>query len=400
MRKDRYAEYLRSHLSDFVPGSMSFLGWNRFKAEVEAGQKVIRWRGLKIVRIPQIEGRVYLEPNILNREDLRGVNYIWKLNNPNEPADSENQAAMIGLSIPSVQPGWMIARSEYDEFFDEDGNLIGQEDEPATENAETEESTEPEENTAAETDAEPETPAGKEQTAEHPENEDHAAPEVQKETAPASTKEKRKTETTEKKTGGKKTTKADAREENRLEEMEARLLEKEKILDKKMQQVEEERQRLQQKEAEIKEQMKQMEEIRNGLDSIKKERLLRVTDRQRQRMDLLHSILRSHTRTIDELAKRKPYGLMSLQQIRTVNEILDEIRQSVAETDAADFLHLAEEPRMDDLEHFPGTTYSEMALIISAYQYIRTSYKWERLYMKDPADESEADGSNDDDSRQ
>ena len=400
MRKDRYAEYLRSHLSDFVPGSMSFLGWNRFKAEVEAGQKVIRWRGLKIVRIPQIEGRVYLEPNILNREDLRGVNYIWKLNNPNEPADSENQAAMIGLSIPSVQPGWMIARSEYDEFFDEDGNLIGQEDEPATENAETEESTEPEENTAAETDAEPETPAGKEQTAEHPENEDHAAPEVQKETAPASTKEKRKTEATVKKTGGKKTTKADAREENRLEEMEARLLEKEKIMDKKMQQVEEERQRLQQKEAEIKEQMKQMEEIRNGLDSIKKERLLRVTDRQRQRMDLLHSILRSHTRTIDELAKRKPYGLMSLQQIRTVNEILDEIRQSVAETDAADFLHLAEEPRMDDLEHFPGTTYSEMALIISAYQYIRTSYKWERLYMKDPADESEADGSNDDDSRQ
>lgn len=393
MRKDRYAENLRSHLSDFVPGSMSFLGWNRFKAEVEAGQKVIRWRGLKIVRIPQIEGRVYLEPNILNREDLRGVNYIWKLNNPNEPADSENQAAMIGLSIPSVQPEWMIARPEYDEFFDEDGNLIGQEDEPATENAETEESTEPEENTAAETDAEPETPAGKEQTAEHPENEDHAAPEVQKETAPASTKEKRKTEATVKKTGGKKTTKADAREENRLEEMEARLLEKEKILDKKMQQVEEERQRLQQKEAEIKEQMKQMEEIRNGLDSIKKERLLRVTDRQRQRMDLLHSILRSHTRTIDELAKRKPYGLMSLQQIRTVNEILDEIRQSVAETDAADFLHLAEEPRMDDLEHFPGTTYSEMALIISAYQYIRTSYKWERLYMKDSVNE----GANGDD---
>lgn len=178
-----------------------------------------------------------------------------------------------------------------------------------------------------------------------------------------------------------------------MEEMEARLLEKEKILDKKMQQVEEERQRLQQKEAEIKEQMKQMEEIRNGLDSIKKERLLRVTDRQRQRMDLLHSILRSHTRTIDELAKRKPYGLMSLQQIRTVNEILDEIRQSVAETDAADFLHLAEEPRMDDLEHFPGTTYSEMALIISAYQYIRTSYKWERLYMKDPVNE----GANGDD---
>ena len=149
MRKDRYAENLQSHLSDFVPGSMSFLGWNRFKAEVEAGQKVIRWRGLRIVRIPELEDRVYIQPDITNRKDLCAVMYVRELNNPDDPADSENQAAMIGLSIPSVQPGWMIARSEYDEFFDEDGNPIGQEDEPATENAETEESTEPEENTAA-----------------------------------------------------------------------------------------------------------------------------------------------------------------------------------------------------------------------------------------------------------
>ena len=55
-----------------------------------------------------------------------------------------------------------------------------------------------------------------------------------------------------------------------------------------------------------------------------------------------------------------------LQQVNYLEveyEILDEIRSIVASTDAEDFLHLAEEPRMEDLEHFPGTTYSEMALI-------------------------------------
>lgn len=101
----------------------------RFGAEIADGQKVIHWRGLTIVRIPQIEDRVYLMPDINDREDLRAVIYVWELNNPDDPADSENQAAIIGLSIPSVQPGWMIARPEYEEFFDEDGNLFGQESE-------------------------------------------------------------------------------------------------------------------------------------------------------------------------------------------------------------------------------------------------------------------------------
>ena len=59
MRKDRFAENLQWHQSDFVRGSMSFLGWNRFKAEIEDGQKVIWYHGLKIVRIPQIEGCIY-----------------------------------------------------------------------------------------------------------------------------------------------------------------------------------------------------------------------------------------------------------------------------------------------------------------------------------------------------
>ena len=58
----------------------------RFGAEIADGQKVIHWRGLTIVRIPQIEDRVYLMPDINDREDLRAVIYVWELNNPDDPA--------------------------------------------------------------------------------------------------------------------------------------------------------------------------------------------------------------------------------------------------------------------------------------------------------------------------
>ena len=81
----------------------------------------------------------------------------------------------------------------------------------------------------------------------HPENEGPAAPEELKENGLAA-KEKRKNGGTEKKTGAKKTVKADAKEVYRMEEIETRLLEKEKILDRKIQQVEAERQKLLQKE--------------------------------------------------------------------------------------------------------------------------------------------------------
>ena len=393
MNADQFRESLQRHQTDFVRGSMSFLGWNRFKAEIEDGQKVIWYHGLKIVRIPQIEGCIYLKKDMLDREDLRAVMYVWELNNPDDPEDSENQAAIIGLSIPSVQPGWMIARPEYEEFFDEDGNLIGQESaEETAASGETEPGATAEtmQTTAAEAGMEPEMPEETKRIAAHPENEGPAAPEELKENGLAA-KEKRKNGETEKKTGAKKTVKADAKEVYGMEEIETRLLEKEKILDRKIQQVEAERQKLLQKEAEIDDQMKRLEEIRKELESIKQERLLRVTDRQKQRMELLQNIRRSHEHTVDELAKRKPYGLMSLHQIRTINAVLDEIRRGVANTDAEDLLHLAEEPRMDDLENFPGTTYSEMALILSPYQYVKTLYNRDRLYMKDPVDKGEVD---------
>ena len=416
MNEKEYLEILRDYMGYFLPGTIHFIGANKFRNEVAVGKKVINWRKLKIVRIPQLDGRVYIDSGFKVKKDLCPVMYVWELNNPDDLQDSRNRAAMIGLNIPTVQPGWMIARPEYDQFFDEDGNLIARtSDEAAEENAVSEDTAEADSDADIETQAEteptaefqenedrvtPETPAETKPAPAYPYNDDRAAEEEKKAAEPAAAEGKTKGEETVQKTSVKKTAKGDMREAYHMEEIEARLIEKEKILDKKIQQVEAERQKLLEKETEMTEQMKQMEEIRKELESLKRERVLRITDRQKQRMNMLDHILRAHTNTINELAKRKPYGLMSLQQIRTVNEILDEIRSIVASTDAEDFLHLAEEPRMDDLEHFPGTTYSEMALIISAYQYIRSLYNWDRLYFKDPADEENGNASADDDRRQ
>ena len=383
MRKDRFAENLQWHQSDFVRGSMSFLGWNRFKAEIEDGQKVIWYHGLKIVRIPQIEGCIYLKKDMLDREDLRAVMYVWELNNPDDPEDSENQAAMIGLSIPSVQPGWMIARPEYEEFFDEDGNLIGQQsEEEIAAIGEAEETTESEQTIATEEEAEPEVSPETELTAANPENKGQSAPEEQKEIGLAAAKRKSKDKEAVKKTGSKKTAKADDREAYRMEEIEARLLEKEQILEKKIQQVESERQKLLQLQAEAREKIRKTEEIRKNLETIKEERLLTVNERRKQYIELMRSILQEHAHTVNELAKRKPYGLMTVNQIRVINEILDKMRHYVENSDGEDFLHLAEEPREDDLEHYPGTTYSEMALLINSYIHVYSFFYWGKLYLK------------------
>ena len=73
---------------------------------------------------------------------------------------------------------------------------------------------------------------------------------------------------------------------------------------------------------------------------------------------------------------------MRLTQIRMINEILKELQEWFAGTEAEDYLHLAEEPREDDLEHHPGTTYGEMAILLSAYTHTVSACRYGRLYWK------------------
>lgn len=205
-------------------------------------------------------------------------------------------------------------------------------------------------------------------------------------------KEKEEQEQKEKETAEKTTVKETAEkpartkaEERTVEDIRASLLEKEKLLEQKIQEAEAEKQKFRKFRQEGEQLVKQLEKQKEELEDIKEERLFSIEDRVRQHVELMHEILIKFVYTVDELAKRKPYSLMSLRQIKTINEILKELKYYFSTSNAADYLHLAEEPREDDLEHYPGTTYGEMALLLDAYLCTHTAFKSDKLYERNAA---------------
>lgn len=71
---------------------------------------------------------------------------------------------------------------------------------------------------------------------------------------------------------------------------------------------------------------------------------------------------------------------MTLKQIRTINEILKELKDFFRGSESEDYLHLAEEP--DPNQGNPGTTNSEMALLLGAYQYTISAFLCRNLRAK------------------
>ena len=183
-------------------------------------------------------------------------------------------------------------------------------------------------------------------------------------------------------------------EERTVEDIRASLLEKEKLLEQKIQEAEAEKQKFRKFRQEGEQLLKQLEKQKEELQNIKEERLFSIEDKEFQHVELMHEILTRFGSTVDELAKRKPNNLMSLRQIRTINEILKELQYYFSTSNAADYLHLAEEPREDDLEHHPGTTYGEMALLLDAYMCTHSAFRYNKLYERNAADQdNDADDS-------
>ena len=94
-------------------------------------------------------------------------------------------------------------------------------------------------------------------------------------------------------------------------------------------------------------------------------------------------IIRQYSSAVEAMKSFKPLFPNQMQVFRMVNEILKELKYYFETSSAADYLHLAEEPREDDLEHHPGTTYGEMSLLLDAYDSVLTAFRLDRLYAKD-----------------
>ena len=126
------------------------------------------------------------------------------------------------------------------------------------------------------------------------------------------------------------------------------------------------------KEAKLKYKEQQLLDQEKELEKIQDQMMMKANEAEKDHIRLLSYILESYIDTVQAQAKRKPDAPMSAGQIRTINEILSELKDFFAGSESEAYLHLAEEP--DDQTNTPGTTRGEMALLLTPYQYTVATY--------------------------
>lgn len=337
--------YYNKELSDWVrslhiPGARA--GYNPFADpnfdadkldinEIDMGQHVI-------AKIPKITDRIRE-----THSEEKGETYIELITDrerDEQTGEIREKTVRIGTDLGRLLPGMMDISEEYHNYFDLKGNLIydplGRKEAEEREKAKAEA-----EKKAAE----------------------QARAEAEKKAAEQAAREKERA-----KQVPQKTVKTVRGAERTVDEIKESLLQKERELEEKLHLA--------------KVGLRELKEKKEELDELIEARHFEYEERERAQINLLSSILHNHLTIVETQAKRKPDMLMRRSQIRTINEILKELRDYFSGSNAADYLHLAEEPHEDDLEHFPGTTYGEMAVLLAAYSSTLHMFSMEELYEK------------------
>lgn len=292
------------------------------------------------VKIPELPGHICRKHDPESNDT--SIQLITETHYDPESRQMRNTKVTLGIDVSGFYPGMMLIRDAYFDYFDLHGKIINT---AFRKQLEAEDRKKEEKKTgkterilrAGETKA-----AAAEQTEQQAEKQAENLPE------------------------------GDART---VDEIRESLLLKEK-------QLEEERKAL---EAERRELEREKEET----ESLREEKLLTLAEKEKAHASLLNDILTSHQHTVMEQAKRRPEKFMKQTQIRIINEILQEIREMLAGSNAYRYLHLAEEPREDDLENHPGTTYGEMDILLNAYGWAMSACRYNRLYEEAAEDNEE-----------
>ena len=277
--------------------------------------------GLILAKIPQIEGRIRQQDDEEN--DITQI--IFLADSWLDGEGNHTEEVPIGEAVFGKFKGLMVANEHYHEYFDTKGQLYN---DPLQRRKEREGRE-----------------AGERPTDKVPDEQDSEEPTVDEIRAALL------------ETG------------KRLQEKEVKLQRKEKQLNELLQQTKEDLQKLRI----LQEEQKEMKEARR----------VSMQEKEKAHIRLLNNILGSYINTVKDMAKRKPDILMRETQIRTINEVLTELKGFFTGSEAEDYLHLAQEPREDDLEHYPGTTYGEMAILLSAYEWTISAFQKDYLYAKD-----------------
>ncbi len=275
-----------------------------------------------VARIPKIEGRIFRRKSE-NPNQMGYVEFLVDRYWDTEKKQARNKKVIIGTDISDMARGLMIINDNYHEYFDRDGNLIK---DPLRERKEREAKEKAEEARRTEED-----------------------------------KKRKEAEAS-------KTVSKNEGDERTVDEIRETLLMKEKELDEKL--------RI------AREGLQYVRKQQEQLDAMIEARKIELEDKEKDHLHLLDNILESYVGSIKEQAKRRPNAYMRITEIRTINEILRELKDLFSNSNASGYLHLAEEPREDDLEHFPGTTYSEMDILLTAYRWAISAEENHHLYYE------------------
>ncbi len=286
-----------------------------------------------LAKIPRIENRIFTHDS--SGKGMKDVEFLSDVYPDPETGETLCERIAIGENLWNALPGMMVVyRDTYYNYFDREGHLYN---DPLKKRKEKE----------------------------------------AQEAAAKAREEKQCIQAEQNKpTNGKKNENSKPKgDERTVDKIREDLLKKEQLLDRKIQQVEQNKQQAE-------EALRKAIEFKDELEEMVEAKRIRKEEYEEDHLELLCNILQSYQDTVDEQAKRKPGNMMSFRQIQMINELLRELREQVAGSNASDYLQLAEEPVREDLQNHPGTTYGEMALILCSYYYTIRAFQHGKLYEK------------------
>ena len=298
-------------------------------------------------------------PDVPNRISTRKDGYIELIlsrHYDKEAHQSRNKKVIIGQDASGFLPGMMFPNDNYFDHFDHSGRLINDSMQAEETNGQTEEEA------------------------------DEKTKEATKAKAAAEAKEKGKTEPTDPKTESRMMNKETEHQEHTQPEHKPQSNPQSQpkpqpqptpVTDEALTARE---QAIQQKETELAKKAQKLLSIQQQLAQVQEQQLMEQNEALRNHVYLLNRILEDYIDAIEQQVKRKPDTPMSLKQIRTINEILRELRDIFTGSESDPFLHLAEEPDPD--HDNPGTTYGEMNLLLSAYHVTANAFHYGELRKK------------------
>ena len=307
--------------------------------------------GMIIVKIPQIPNRITRRKKA--NSDEYYIELILSSHYDAETRQNRNKKVIIGEDISYFLKGMMVANDNYHEYFNKNGNLL-----PHIKTMILEEEKQKQKTKMAAdrqpAHATPEQPETGKQTEPH---------QIDQKSIPTEQTQKQVPSTQEQQN----TSKTLPEEEGEASEVQIReLKERQQALDRK--------------EQELTQREKALDELRAELENQQMVNIIQVKGATEDHISLLRSILSAHMELIEAQAKRRPDSPMSKNQIRTINEVLQELRTSFQNSEIEDYLHLATEP--DEESDTPATTYGEMSLLLNAYSSMLHQFAMGRLRMK------------------